>query len=63
TRSYREPLSAEQARQIMREDNGSFDPDVFAIFEDLYPQFEVMVAGVHAARMPRADHPANTPPA
>lgn len=36
-RSYRQPLTADQAMQIMRDDYGSFDPDVFSTFESLLP--------------------------
>lgn len=31
-RSYREPLSIQQAIQIMEDDKGSFDPELFALF-------------------------------
>lgn len=39
TRSYREPLSAEQAFQIMQDDHGSFDPQLFDIFRSLLLDF------------------------
>ena len=42
TRSYREPLSPEQAFQIMVEDHGSFDPDLFEVFRELFPEFSRM---------------------
>ncbi|MEX2582529.1 MAG: HD domain-containing phosphohydrolase [Gemmatimonadota bacterium] len=35
TRSYREPLSPEEAYQIMVDDTGGFDPNLFEIFEDI----------------------------
>jgi putative nucleotidyltransferase with HDIG domain len=33
TRSYREPLSAEEAVRVMQEDHGSFDPDLLDLFQ------------------------------
>jgi putative nucleotidyltransferase with HDIG domain len=39
TRSYREPLSSQQAFQIMEEDHGSFDPELFELFRDLLWEF------------------------
>jgi putative nucleotidyltransferase with HDIG domain len=39
TRSYREPLTADQAFQLMEDDHGSFDPTVFEIFRELFPEF------------------------
>jgi putative nucleotidyltransferase with HDIG domain len=42
-RSYRQPLTPEQAFQIMRDDYGSFDPEVFEIFENLFPEFCRMI--------------------
>jgi putative nucleotidyltransferase with HDIG domain len=38
-RSYRAPLTPEQALGIMRDDQGSFDPELFEIFLDLYDEF------------------------
>ncbi|HZG41400.1 MAG TPA: HD-GYP domain-containing protein, partial [Longimicrobium sp.] len=38
-RSYRAPLTPEQALDIMRDDQGSFDPELFEIFLDLYDEF------------------------
>lgn len=38
-RSYRAPLAPEQALGIMRDDQGSFDPELFEIFLDLYDEF------------------------
>lgn len=38
-RSYRAPLTPEQALGIMRDDQGSFDPELFQIFLDLYDEF------------------------
>jgi putative nucleotidyltransferase with HDIG domain len=35
TRSYREPLSPEQAFQIMRDDHGSFDPHLLDLFHNM----------------------------
>jgi putative nucleotidyltransferase with HDIG domain len=42
-RSYREPLSPEQAFQIMQSDYGSFDPNIFEIFRALLPVFSKIV--------------------
>ncbi|HWK89535.1 MAG TPA: HD-GYP domain-containing protein, partial [Longimicrobium sp.] len=38
-RSYREPLTPERAFQIMEEDEGSFDPEMFELFRELFPSF------------------------
>ncbi|HEY0022842.1 MAG TPA: HD domain-containing phosphohydrolase [Longimicrobium sp.] len=38
-RSYRAPLTPEQALGIMRDDQGSFDPELFQIFLALYDEF------------------------
>jgi putative nucleotidyltransferase with HDIG domain len=38
-RSYRRPLTPEEALSIMQDDAGSFDPELFAIFLELYPEF------------------------
>jgi putative nucleotidyltransferase with HDIG domain len=38
-RSYRAPLTPEQALGIMRDDQGSFDPELFQIFLHLYDEF------------------------
>ncbi|MBW3570297.1 MAG: tetratricopeptide repeat protein [Gemmatimonadetes bacterium] len=38
-RSYRAPLTPEQALDIMQDDAGSFDPELFEIFLELYPEF------------------------
>ncbi|HYJ79965.1 MAG TPA: HD domain-containing phosphohydrolase, partial [Longimicrobiaceae bacterium] len=37
-RSYRRPLSPEEALRIMVEDEGSFDPEIFAVFHALFPE-------------------------
>lgn len=37
-RSYRRSLTPEEARDIMVEDAGSFDPALFALFLELFPQ-------------------------
>jgi putative nucleotidyltransferase with HDIG domain len=39
TRSYRQPLTAEQALQLMEDDHGSFDPELFEIFRMLFQDF------------------------
>jgi putative nucleotidyltransferase with HDIG domain len=42
-RSYRQPLTIDQAFQIMQDDYGSFDPDIFEVFRTLLPEFAEMV--------------------
>ena len=37
-RSYRRPLTPDEALGIMVEDEGSFDPELFTLFLDLYPE-------------------------
>lgn len=43
TRSYRAPLTAEQALKIMEEDSGGFDPALFEIFHELFAEFAATV--------------------
>jgi putative nucleotidyltransferase with HDIG domain len=38
TRSYREPLTAEAAFELMESDIGGFDPELFEIFRQLFPE-------------------------
>jgi HD-GYP domain-containing protein (c-di-GMP phosphodiesterase class II) len=38
-RSYRRQLTPEEAFALMEEDEGSFDPDLFALFRALFPEF------------------------
>jgi putative nucleotidyltransferase with HDIG domain len=38
-RSYRRPLTPDEALAIMRDDAGSFDPELFGIFLELFPEF------------------------
>ncbi|HEX2209991.1 MAG TPA: HD domain-containing phosphohydrolase [Longimicrobium sp.] len=38
-RSYRRPLTPDEALAIMQDDAGSFDPELFEIFLDLFPEF------------------------
>ncbi|HEX2077409.1 MAG TPA: HD domain-containing phosphohydrolase [Longimicrobium sp.] len=38
-RSYRRPLTPDEALEIMRDDAGSFDPGLFVIFLELFPEF------------------------
>lgn len=47
-RSYRKPLSPEQAYAIMEDDYGSFDPDLFEIFRRLYPELAERARGAHS---------------
>jgi putative nucleotidyltransferase with HDIG domain len=37
-RSYRRPLTPDEAMAIMEEDTGSFDPDLFALFREIFPE-------------------------
>lgn len=39
TRSYREPLSANDAFELMKQDTGSFDPDLLEHFASILPAF------------------------
>lgn len=50
TRSYREPLTAEEALKLMEDDSGSFDPALFRIFMDVYPRVKEMVGGDQSRR-------------
>ncbi|HEV2148586.1 MAG TPA: HD domain-containing phosphohydrolase [Longimicrobiaceae bacterium] len=50
TRSYREPLTPERAYEIMVEDFGSFDPDLFEIFRRLYPEFAESARSANSER-------------
>jgi HD-GYP domain-containing protein (c-di-GMP phosphodiesterase class II) len=43
TRSYRQPLTAEQALQLMEDDHGSFDPELFEIFRKLFQEFAALL--------------------
>jgi putative nucleotidyltransferase with HDIG domain len=47
-RSYRKPLSPEQAYAIMEDDYGSFDPELFEIFRRLYPEFADRARQAHS---------------
>jgi putative nucleotidyltransferase with HDIG domain len=38
-RSYRRPLTPDEALEIMTDDAGSFDPELFVIFLQLFPEF------------------------
>ncbi|HEU4884875.1 MAG TPA: HD domain-containing phosphohydrolase [Longimicrobium sp.] len=38
-RSYRRPLTPDEALSIMQDDIGSFDPELFGIFLELFPEF------------------------
>jgi putative nucleotidyltransferase with HDIG domain len=44
TRSYRQPLLPAEAFSLMREDDGSFDPELFALFEELFPEFSALAS-------------------
>jgi putative nucleotidyltransferase with HDIG domain len=37
-RSYRRPLSPDEAMEIMVNDEGSFDPELFGLFRELFPE-------------------------
>jgi putative nucleotidyltransferase with HDIG domain len=46
-RSYRARMTADEARDLMRRDSTSFDPDHFALFEALFPTFRrIWAAGL-----------------
>jgi putative nucleotidyltransferase with HDIG domain len=42
TRSYRQPLTHEEAFELMENDEGSFDPQLFAIFRELFPTLKAI---------------------
>lgn len=42
TRSYRQPLTHDEAFELMENDEGSFDPELFAIFKELFPTFKAI---------------------
>lgn len=42
-RSYRQPLTPQEALQVMEDDRGSFDPDLFEIFRSLFPEIGELV--------------------
>jgi putative nucleotidyltransferase with HDIG domain len=50
TRSYRRPLSPQQALAMMEEDEGSFDPDLFELFKHLFEEFLLLVGGPDSYR-------------
>lgn len=37
-RSYRRRLSPQEALELMENDTGSFDPDIFALFREIFPE-------------------------
>ncbi len=43
-RSYRRPLTPQEAMAIMVDDGGSFDPEIFAVFQELFPRFSETAA-------------------
>ncbi|HEX2094299.1 MAG TPA: HD domain-containing phosphohydrolase [Longimicrobiaceae bacterium] len=47
-RSYRQPLSPEEAFRIMEEDEGSFDPQLFTVFCSLFPQLAEQARTAHS---------------
>jgi putative nucleotidyltransferase with HDIG domain len=56
-RSYRRPLTPQEAFTLMDEDAGSFDPALFEVFRELFPTFaklaeEAVVAGSAGAEAP-----------
>lgn len=40
TRSYRQPLSAIEAYELMVQDEGSYDPELLALFGQILPKLE-----------------------
>ncbi len=50
-RSYRRPLSPDEAFGIMERDGGSFDPELFEVFRELFPELVATAeeAGVQAS--------------
>lgn len=43
-RSYRRPLTPDEAMSIMVDDGGSFDPEIFSVFQELFPRFSETAA-------------------
>ena len=50
-RSYRRQLSPEEALEIMENDEGSFDPELWAVFRAIFPELvgTAVEAGARAA--------------
>ena len=50
-RSYRRPLTMDEAMALMEEDEGSFDPHIFSIFREIFPELAGIAeeAGARAA--------------
>jgi putative nucleotidyltransferase with HDIG domain len=57
TRSYRRPLTPDEALAIMDDDAGSFDPELFARFRRLFPEFAKIAAAAQRAAPVPADEP------
>jgi putative nucleotidyltransferase with HDIG domain len=56
-RSYRRPLTPDEALAIMRDDAGSFDPALFELFLELYPEFApTAVEAAFAGSEERSSH-------
>ena len=49
-RSYRRPLTPQEAMDIMVDDVGSFDPEIFLVFQELFPQ--LCATAARAASVP-----------
>jgi HD-GYP domain-containing protein (c-di-GMP phosphodiesterase class II) len=47
-RSYRKPLTAQQALRTMENDHGSFDPDLFDVFRRIFPEIEALARSATA---------------
>jgi putative nucleotidyltransferase with HDIG domain len=53
-RSYRAPMTAEEALKVMENDEGSFDPTLFVIFRDLLSEFALITeSGYSSSAMVR----------
>lgn len=51
-RSYREPLTPDDAYELMENDEGSFDPDLFEVFRTLFPELAPLAAAAAANPVP-----------
>ncbi len=51
SRSYRQPLTPTEAFRMMADDEGSFDPAVFTVFESLLSEFAEIVGGFQSANL------------
>jgi putative nucleotidyltransferase with HDIG domain len=51
-RSYRDPLTPDEAYELMENDEGSFDPELFDVFRRLFPELAPLAAAAAANPLP-----------